>query len=215
MTGIGNGRSRLTNRISFYFYTKFSRLFPIHSLFRKYSPVHFLKKAGAALVRTITSIFLWENYGHYYYNFYYYYYEILSRPQFLLFILSHIPAPSCSSEMQHLSENMCCSNKADIWVHPVIFDILRFSCHFTKSFKTVLRGPITMLIVVHSSNPQKSPCPQTYSLLSWLWVVPSVLTYGKSSGHPHRTSASAFLTCASMCTPLCFVTTEQLSSDRV
>ena len=32
------------------------RLFPIHSHFRKYSPFHFMKKAGAALVRTITSI---------------------------------------------------------------------------------------------------------------------------------------------------------------
>ena len=69
--------------------------------------------------------------------------EILSSSQFLLCILSHIPAPSRSSEMQHLSENMCCYNKADIWVHPVIFDIPRFSCHFTKSFKSVLRAPIT------------------------------------------------------------------------
>ena len=59
---------------SCYFYMKFSRLiqitkpvkyskkgeknkrlFPIHSHFRKYSPLHFTKKAGAALVRTITS----------------------------------------------------------------------------------------------------------------------------------------------------------------
>ena len=55
---------------SFYFYMKFSRLiqitkqkkgkknrrlFPIHSHFRKYSPLHFMKKAGAALVKTITS----------------------------------------------------------------------------------------------------------------------------------------------------------------
>ena len=55
---------------SFYFYIKFSRLiqitkqtkkkknkrlFPIHSHFRKYSPLHFIKKAGAALVKTITS----------------------------------------------------------------------------------------------------------------------------------------------------------------
>ena len=32
------------------------RLFPIHSHFRKYSPLHFMKRAGAALVRTITSI---------------------------------------------------------------------------------------------------------------------------------------------------------------
>ena len=55
-----------------YFYTKISRLvqitkpvkrgkknkrlFPIHSHFRKYSPLHFMKRAGAALVRTITSI---------------------------------------------------------------------------------------------------------------------------------------------------------------
>ena len=57
----------------FYFYTKISRLiqitkpvrqktgknnkrlFPIHSHFRKYSPLHFMKRAGAALVRTITS----------------------------------------------------------------------------------------------------------------------------------------------------------------
>ena len=56
---------------SFYFYMKFSRLiqitkqkkskknrrlFPIHSHFRKYCPLHFMKKAGAALVKTITSI---------------------------------------------------------------------------------------------------------------------------------------------------------------
>ena len=60
---------------SCYFYMKFSRLiqttkkknnqktgeknkqlFPIHSHFRKYSPLHFTKKAGAALVRTITSV---------------------------------------------------------------------------------------------------------------------------------------------------------------
>ena len=32
------------------------RLFPIHSHFRKYCPLHFMKKAGAALVKTITSI---------------------------------------------------------------------------------------------------------------------------------------------------------------
>ena len=31
-------------------------LFPIHSHFRKYSPFHFIEKAGAALVKTITSI---------------------------------------------------------------------------------------------------------------------------------------------------------------
>ena len=132
----------------------------------------------------------------------------------LYFLTSQLPpaAQRCNTFLR-----ICAvpTRPTSVWVHPVIFDILRFSCHFTKSFKTVLRAPITMLIVVHSSNPQKSLCPQTYSLLSWLWVVPSVLTYGKSSGHPHRTSASAFLTCASMCTPLCFVTTEQLSSDRV
>ena len=49
---------------SFYFCTKISRLiqkgknkrlFPIHSHFRKYSPLHFMTRAGAALVRTITS----------------------------------------------------------------------------------------------------------------------------------------------------------------
>ena len=53
---------------SFYFYMTFSRLItnqkkgkknkrllPLHSHFRKYSPLHFTKKAGAALVRTITS----------------------------------------------------------------------------------------------------------------------------------------------------------------
>ena len=56
---------------SFYFYMKFSRLiqitkqkkkgkknkrlFPIHSHFRKHSPLHVTKKAGAALERTITS----------------------------------------------------------------------------------------------------------------------------------------------------------------
>ena len=54
---------------SFYFYVKFfrliqitkqkkkksKRLFPIHSHFRKYSPFHFMKKAGAALMKTITS----------------------------------------------------------------------------------------------------------------------------------------------------------------
>ena len=34
------------------------RLFPIHSHFRKYSLLHFMKRAGAALVRTITSYFL-------------------------------------------------------------------------------------------------------------------------------------------------------------
>ena len=57
----------------FYFYVKFSkliqttkhlnkkkckknkRLFPIHSHFRKYSPLHFMKNSGAALVKTITS----------------------------------------------------------------------------------------------------------------------------------------------------------------
>ena len=59
---------------SFYFYIKFSRsiqitkqkkkekknkrLFPIHSHFRKYSPLHFMKKAGAALVKTITSLYI-------------------------------------------------------------------------------------------------------------------------------------------------------------
>ena len=32
------------------------RLFPVHSHFRKYSPLHFMTRAGAALVRTITSI---------------------------------------------------------------------------------------------------------------------------------------------------------------
>ena len=47
----------------FYFYTKISRLIQItkpviHSHFRKYSPLHFMKRAGAALVRTITS---WRN----------------------------------------------------------------------------------------------------------------------------------------------------------
>ena len=31
------------------------RLFPIHSHFRKYSPLHFIQKAGAALVKTIAS----------------------------------------------------------------------------------------------------------------------------------------------------------------
>ena len=57
---------------SFYFCTKISRLiritksvkkcknnkrlFPIHSHFRKYSPLHFMTRAGAALVRTITSL---------------------------------------------------------------------------------------------------------------------------------------------------------------
>ena len=56
---------------SFYFYMKFSRLiqitkqkksnknrrlFPIHSHFRKYSLLHFMKKAGAPLVKTITSL---------------------------------------------------------------------------------------------------------------------------------------------------------------
>ena len=30
-------------------------LFPIHSHFRKYSPLHLMKRVGAALVRTITS----------------------------------------------------------------------------------------------------------------------------------------------------------------
>ena len=59
---------------SFYFYTKISRLiqitnsvksqrkgknnkqlFPIHGDFRKYSPLHFMKRAGAALLRAITS----------------------------------------------------------------------------------------------------------------------------------------------------------------
>ena len=51
---------------SFYFYMTFSRLIAnqkkgkknkrlLHSHFRKYSPLHFTKKAGAALVRTITS----------------------------------------------------------------------------------------------------------------------------------------------------------------
>ena len=35
---------------------KNKRLFLIHSHFRKYSPPHFIKKAGAALVKTITSI---------------------------------------------------------------------------------------------------------------------------------------------------------------
>ena len=34
---------------------KNKRLFPIYSHFRKYSPLHFMKKAGAALVKTITS----------------------------------------------------------------------------------------------------------------------------------------------------------------
>ena len=61
---------------SFYFCAKISRLiqitksvkqkkkgknnkllFPVHSHFRKYSPLHFMTRAGAALVRTITSIF--------------------------------------------------------------------------------------------------------------------------------------------------------------
>ena len=31
------------------------RLFPIHIHFRKYSPLHFIKKAATALVKTITS----------------------------------------------------------------------------------------------------------------------------------------------------------------
>ena len=31
-------------------------LFPIHIRFRKYSSLHFIKKAGAALARAITSI---------------------------------------------------------------------------------------------------------------------------------------------------------------
>ena len=34
---------------------KNKRLFPIHSRFRKCSSLHFIKKAGAAFVRTITS----------------------------------------------------------------------------------------------------------------------------------------------------------------
>ena len=38
------------------FLLKNKRLFPIHSHFRKYSPLHFIKKAGAALVKTITSL---------------------------------------------------------------------------------------------------------------------------------------------------------------
>ena len=52
---------------SFYFCTKISRLiqkglFPIHSHFRKYSPLHFMARAGAALVRTITSReYVWHN----------------------------------------------------------------------------------------------------------------------------------------------------------
>ena len=37
------------------------RLFPIHSHFRKYSPLHFMKRAGAALVRTITSNIVIKN----------------------------------------------------------------------------------------------------------------------------------------------------------
>ena len=37
-------------------------LFPIHSHFRKYSSLHFMKRAGAALVRTITSgEYVWYN----------------------------------------------------------------------------------------------------------------------------------------------------------
>ena len=38
-------------------------------------------------------------------------------------------------------------------------------------------------------NPRRVQCPQAYSLLSWLLVVPSMLTYGKSLCHPRRASA--------------------------
>ena len=38
------------------------RLFSIHSHFRKYSPLHFMTRAGTALVRTITSReYVWYN----------------------------------------------------------------------------------------------------------------------------------------------------------
>jgi len=36
---------------------KNKRLFTMHNRFRKYSPLYFIKKAGAALVKTITSLF--------------------------------------------------------------------------------------------------------------------------------------------------------------
>ena len=39
------------------FVLKNKRLFPIHCHFGKYSPVHFIKKAGAALVETTTSLY--------------------------------------------------------------------------------------------------------------------------------------------------------------
>ena len=38
------------------------RLFPIHSHFGKYSPLHFIQKAGAALAKTITSYIIEEIY---------------------------------------------------------------------------------------------------------------------------------------------------------
>ena len=36
-------------------WVRINGIFPIHSHFRKYSPLHFMTRAGAALLRTITS----------------------------------------------------------------------------------------------------------------------------------------------------------------
>ena len=66
---------------------------------------------------------------------YYYYYDILSSSQFLLGILYPISPPSCSSDLQHLSENMCHSQQ-------VIYGISGYSCLLAKPFETVPRTPI-------------------------------------------------------------------------
>ena len=71
----------------------------------------------------------------YYYYYYYYYYDILSSSQFLLGILYPISPPSCSSDLQHLSENMCHSQQ-------VIYGISGYSCLLAKPFETVPRTPI-------------------------------------------------------------------------
>ena len=68
-------------------------------------------------------------------DYYYYYYDILSSSQFLLGILYPISPPSCSSDLQHLSENMCHSQQ-------VIYGISGYSCLSAKPFETVLRTPI-------------------------------------------------------------------------
>ena len=101
---------------------------------------------------------------------------------------------------------------------PPVSSILSSSVSVIETFSSFIYNlPRTMLIVAHFSNPQKSS--MSSNILSAVLVISSafsVLTCGKSLGHPRRASASAFLACcASTCTLLWFVTTRQLGSDRV